>query len=76
MIGTIPDGGMPVIKLESSGPETPATNPNSGPHIKPANKTGICIGIRIDPALGIVWNAIGSTTQSAINIDVVTDFFK
>jgi hypothetical protein len=36
----------------------------------------MCIGIRIEPARGIEWNAIGKITQSAISMAVTTIRFR
>lgn len=43
-------GGIPVNKELQTGVRMPTSAPVIGPHSNPANKTGICIGKKMEPA--------------------------
>ena len=47
--GRYAKGGMPVIRLESSGVRIPQAKPYCHPSISPHSSTGICIGNNIWP---------------------------
>ena len=44
---------VPKVRWEISGVRKPQTAPNSGPTANPAIRTGICIGRKMLPALGM-----------------------
>ena len=60
--------------LDKKGPSIPQAHPNMGPQISPHRRTGICIGERRLPALGMAWSARGRTTQRAMQAAVVIIF--
>jgi len=76
MIGTIGPAGIPVSAADKTGPEKPAINPKTGPQIKPASSTGMCMGKIIGPAPGMAWNAIGNNTHMDISMAVITTFLR
>ena len=56
-------------------PSTPQISPYGHPHASPHSSTGMCIGRKIIPAFAIAWNAIGSTTHSAMHSAQNARFF-
>ena len=67
--------GIPVSRLDSTGPKMPHKSPKGQPHTKPHKSTGRCMGDSRVPAFGIRCSAMGSTMQSAMHMAVITDFF-
>ena len=75
MPGSTAGEGMPVSTPDSTGPSSPQTRPYGHPQASPHSSTGMCIGRKIGPAFAIAWNAIGSTTHSAMQSAQNARFF-
>lgn len=63
-----------MIVLLKPGIINPISKPYLGPRIKPANKTGICMGKSIDPKCGMFPVIKGKTSPRPISKALITIF--